>query len=81
MKTTTFTLEEGVKSHLEHDFYPPVPAIMVAPCKKAIEKYNSGKSKSRVRLPEGVTYKNKNLIPVMDIINAYHLDNFLYGNG
>jgi hypothetical protein len=75
--TGTLKLEIALEQHLHYNHYPPVPLSMVKPCMKAIENANAGDWDKKVRLPEGITYKDKKFAPTSAIIEFNNLDWFL----
>jgi hypothetical protein len=46
----------GLLAHLQGNHYPPVPASMLGPSKRAISAVNRGKHDSNIKLPQGVMY-------------------------
>lgn len=75
---TKIQLEVAVRRHLLYNHYPPVPSSMAGPCMRAIEYANRGEFGKRVRLPEGILFKEKyHTAPVWDVIKAHHLEFFL----
>lgn len=70
-------LRTALLQHLQYNHYPPVPAEMVDPCIRAINKANAGEWDAKVRMPKGITYKGKTLAPVSAMVENFHLDYFL----
>ena len=73
-------LEQGITIHLRNNHYPPVPYSMVPVCIAAVIAYNNGYRDGTIQLPEGVTYKGKDIAPAWDIINQHHLDAWIDGD-
>ena len=67
----------GLLAHLQGNHYPPVPASMLGPSKRAISAVNKGKHDSNIKLPEGVMYKGKKSAPASAIVDAHHLHAWL----
>jgi hypothetical protein len=77
-KITTRALSEwkirvGLEWHLQSNHYPPLPKEMVDVCFRVIKKVNDGESDALVRLPKGMKYKGKSLVPVQVVVEWCHL--------
>ena len=70
----------GLLAHLQGNHYPPVPASMLGPSKRAISAVNRGKHDSQIKLPEGVTWRGKTSAPANAIVDAHHLHAWLKDN-
>jgi len=70
----------GLLAHLQGNHYPPVPASMLGPSKRAINAVNKGKHDSNIKLPKGVLYKGKKSAPAHAIVEAHHLHAWLNPN-
>ena len=71
------SLEQAIGWHLQGNHYPSVPLYMVQPCIDAIEAYNEGAYDKLIKLPHPI-YKGKDEAPAYKIIEAHHLDAWLY---
>jgi hypothetical protein len=70
--------DAGLLAHLQGNHYPPIPASMLGPSKRAISAVNRGKYNANIRLPEGIKYKgNKKTAPASAIVEAHHLHAWL----
>jgi len=67
----------GLLAHLQGNHYPPVPASMPGPSKRAISAVNKGKHDSNIKLPQGILYKGKKTAPASAIVEAHHLHAWL----
>jgi hypothetical protein len=67
----------GLLAHLQGNHYPPVPASMLGPSKRAISAVNSGKHDSKIKLPEGVLWRGEKHAPAHAIVDAHHLHAWL----
>lgn len=72
------SLERAVTIHLTANHYPPVPTSMVPVCIQAIEHGNEGDFDAPVDLPEGITWRGRSQAPASAIIEAHHLDEFVF---
>lgn len=71
------SLEQGLRWHLQGNHYPPVPLSMVGPCKRAIKNAAKGDWDKRVRLPDGVTWRDQKLAPTWAVVEGHHLEPFV----
>lgn len=67
----------GLLAHLQGNHYPPVPASMLGPSKRAISAVNRGKHDAQIKLPEGVLYRGQKSAPASAIVEAHHLHAWL----
>jgi hypothetical protein len=67
-------LDTGLTWHLQSNHYPPVPLIMLEPCKEAIQACNEEDWYREIALPEGVLYKGQTTAPAWVIVDQHHLD-------
>ena len=67
------TLLQSVTIQLRNNHYPPVPTEMIPVAIRAIRYGRRGKFESNMTLPVGVTYKSKGYVPVQNILESYHL--------
>jgi hypothetical protein len=74
------SLYNQIAIHLTSNHYPPVPTSMVPVCIEAISAYNDEAYHREIALPEGVTWKGKTTAPVYALIEAHHLEAWLYNN-
>lgn len=63
--------------HLSSNHYPPIPSVMIAPCKVAIANASAGDWDARVELPEGILWRGESSCPTHALIEHAHLDGFL----
>lgn len=63
--------------HMKTNHYPPLPSSLIPVAKIVIEKAKQGRWDARVKLPEGVSYQGKRIVPVSACVEAWHLDAFL----
>jgi len=63
--------------HLTSNHYPPVPPIMLGPCKQAIEAVREGELEREIELPAGVAWRGRATAPARAIFEGLHLDAFL----
>lgn len=70
-------LENAVFYHLRYNHFPPLPAIMVGPCARAIPYGKREEWEHHIRLPKGVTWNGKRTISVADAFEYHDLDSFL----
>ena len=73
-------MRESLGIHLRHNHYPPVPSQMIDVCINAIESFRKNGRKSldtRLGLPEGVSWKGQDTVPVHAVISNFHLDSWL----
>jgi hypothetical protein len=75
---TELTLEDQITWHLQGNHFPPIPKTMVQPCIEAIDAYNEDNPERLISLPEGVGYKGLTVAPASAIIEAHHLESWLY---
>ena len=75
------TLELGIalRTHLQHNHYPPIPTVFVDTCIEAISLANEDDWDGWVELPEGVTDAQTGLTSSSPrkLIEWAHLDFFL----
>lgn len=71
---TDLPMEIQIEWHLQHNHFPPIPAVMVHPCLKAIEAYWEGDTMRNISLPEGVGYKGLTVAPAWAILEQHHLE-------
>jgi len=73
-------LEEALHYHLRVNHYPPVPVEMIPVCVEAIEAYQELDWHREIELPEGVSYRGLTTAPASAIVEAHHLDSWVYEN-
>ena len=66
-------LSTAISIHLSSNHYPPVPQSMVLPCIEAIEAYHDDDHYREIKLPEGITYQDRNTAPADAIIEQHPL--------
>jgi hypothetical protein len=67
----------GLLAHLQSNLYPPVPASMLGPSKRAIAAVNRGKHDSNIKLPDGITWKGQKSAPAHAIVEGHRLHMWL----
>ena len=73
--------ETTISWHLTVNHYPPLSTDLVGPCLKAIELADNGDWNDEVKLPEGITFRDKETAPVWEMVNTFHLGAFLDVDG
>lgn len=66
-------LTQQIAIQLRSNHYPPVPLSMVSPCIEAISLVRDGLHSSRVKLPEGVSWRGEDTAPADAIVDGHHL--------
>ena len=65
----------GLVGHLQSNHYPPVPLSMLPVAQKAIRNANRGEWAKKVKLPEGVTYRDgSKSVATSNIVASLHLN-------
>lgn len=72
------SMEDAIAIHLQANHYPPVPRSMVKPCMDAINAYNEDEFNKLIELPEGITWRGETHAPTHAIIEAHHLQAWLW---
>lgn len=72
--------ETAMEWHLAYNHYPPVPQVMAGPCWEAIGLLQDDKPNAMVALPEGIAYRGQTEIAVWELVEALHLDEFVFGD-
>ena len=67
----------GLLAHLQSNHYPPIPASMLGPSKRAISAVNRGNHDAKIKLPEGVLYRGQKHAPAHAIVDQHHLHAWL----
>ena len=73
----TMSIEAQINTHLQYNFYPPVPSSMVQPCIDAINAYWNEDFYAEIELPQGVEYRGSNFAPANAIVENHRLDAWL----
>ena len=73
-------LRNQIRIQLTHNHYPPVPTSMVQVCIEALEACNGDEPDVVLALPDGITWRGKPSAPAFAIVEAHHLDSWLYWN-
>ena len=63
----------GIKAHLQSNLYPPVPLSMAGPALRAINAVNRGKHDSKIKLPDGITWRGQKHAPAHAIVEGHRL--------
>lgn len=64
--------------HLQYNHYPPVSYEIFGPiCAEAIKRALEEDWDSEIELPDTVEYKGRSTVPVADVIETFHLDDFV----
>ena len=69
----TIPFEQQINTHLQYNFYPPVPSSMVIPCVEAIEAYNDEDYDREIEMPQGVEYRGQSTAPAWAVIEQHKL--------
>ena len=67
----------GLLAHLQSNLYPPVPSSMLGPSKRAISAVNRGKHDSKIKLPDGITWRGQKSAPAHAIVEGHRLHAWL----
>lgn len=70
----------GLLAHLQSNLYPPVPASMLGPSKRAISAVNRGKHDAQIKLPEGVSWRGQKSAPAHAIVEGHRLHAWIQDN-
>ena len=73
----TMPIEAQINTHLQYNFYPPVPSSMVQPCIDAINAYWNEDIYAEIEMPQGVSYRGSNYAPAHAIVEQHRLDPWL----
>ena len=64
----------GLAGHLQGNHYPPIPLSMLPVAQKAIRNANKGDWGKKIKLPEGVTYRDgSKAVATSKIVESLHL--------
>jgi hypothetical protein len=69
----TMPIEAQLNTHLQYNFYPPVPSSMVQPCIEAIDAYWDDDIYREIDLPIGVEYRGVTTAPAHAIVDNHRL--------
>jgi len=70
--------EQALIWHLQGNHYPPIPTSFVPACLQAIKACNELAPDRRIKLPDGVLYKdNRKTSPAYALVEFAHLEAFL----
>ena len=72
-------LDTALLWHLRSNHYPPVPAIMIEPCKQAIDAYGEEDYRREIELPDGVEFRGSTTCEASDLVRGLHLEAWLTG--
>ena len=72
-KAGEISIDDALRWHLQANHYPPIPASMIEPCKKAIEACQEQDWHKPVELPEGISFKGSDHAPAIEVVEAHHL--------
>lgn len=70
-------LKEAVIIQLRNNHYPPVPMMMVSVAMEAIKNCETEDYETMIKLPEGILWKEKEEISTQNVMEAFHLWEFL----
>jgi hypothetical protein len=65
--------DQALLWHLGSNHYPPIPAIMLGPCKRAIRNLRTGNDQARIKLPAGVLWRGQKMVPTHALAEHAHL--------
>ena len=71
------SLRQAVAYHLQVNHYPPHPSYMVDVALKAIAAINRGQWNKGIRLPDGVTYRDRRIATAGAIADGLRLGAFI----
>lgn len=71
---------QGLKWHLQHNHFPPVPLEMVEVCEEAIDRAEDGEWTEPVTLPDGVTYRGRSIAAAHVVVERFHLEPWIHGD-
>lgn len=63
--------------HLAFNHYPPHPTVMVPLAARALAKARRGEFDAKCLCPPGVRWKGQRYVRVGDLVESFHLDDFL----
>ena len=66
-------LDLQLSTHLQYNFYPPVPSSMVQSCVDAINAYWNEDYDHEIELPQGVEYRGQTTAPAHAIVEQHRL--------
>jgi len=69
----TMPIEAQLNTHLQYNFYPPVPSSMVQTCIEAIDAYWDDDIYREIDLPIGVEYRGMITAPAHAIVDNHRL--------
>lgn len=72
------SLDRSLAIQLRSNHYPPVPLSMIEPCKEAILAGRGEDFDRLIDLPEGISWRGNTAAPARAIIEAHHLEAWLY---
>ncbi|NDB08483.1 MAG: hypothetical protein EBX97_07440 [Actinobacteria bacterium] len=72
--------DTALRWHLQSNHYPPIPSVMIEPCKVAIANANAGEWHAEIQLPDGILWRGNTTCPTHALIEHAHLDGFLDDN-
>lgn len=70
-------LDTALRWHLTGNHYPPLPASLVEPARRAIDLAADEVWDEEVELPEGVTYRGESTASVHACVEGWHLGAFV----
>jgi hypothetical protein len=66
------TLEQDLRWHLQNNYYPPVPNVMIPILVKAVILCRKDQFNETIEIP--IEYRMGWLVPAYVIVEAYHLE-------
>ena len=70
-------LDVALEWHLRYNHYPPLPSALIPVCKRAIDHAVKGEWDARLRLPQGLDFRNRRTMTVDECVESCHLRAFL----
>ena len=67
-------VEEGVRVHLRHNFYPAHPSYMLPIALEAIKAVNDDNADLEIKLPKGTLFRGEKTAPAHLIVESMRLD-------
>ncbi len=70
-------MDTALRWHLASNHYPPIPAVMVEPCKVAIANAQQADWDVEIDLPEGILWRGQATCPTHALVEGLHLSQFI----
>ena len=73
-----YDLRQALAIQLQSNHYPPVPLSMIDACISALDACIEEENDQLIELPEGVSWRGQSSAPAWSIVEAHHLEAWLY---